>query len=372
MIDSRIFEKPKIFITPWIDLTAEDIDKCIKAGAYSARIHTGKTNVAKNIELIKYYNSRKFKFYLDIRGNKPSVDKIDEGTEMELVKLGEKVWIYEDPKYKNYGVFDHYLRLSFFPVGLRELYKEKGTIALDDGLVLFSIKRIIRKDGKVTGFETAVSKAKPVWYGDGVSSTDLFIHSGTMGPFSAVDMKILKKIPHSLRTQIYFIAISFCESSENIIEAERILKNMGFLNAQVVPKIETMNGVKNIKQICKHLSLTYGPRAEIQIGRSDLMLDCGRAKRYVDPNKLTDIALKTCKLFGIKVSILSLLMHSVRIRHKADPESNDWEPSATELEYIKHICSSDVYQIGLTNDMYIDRPEEMIEKLQEVVNSVNL
>jgi hypothetical protein len=48
---------------------------------------------------------------------------------------------------------------------------------------------------------------------------------------------------------------------------------------------------------------------------------------------------------------------------KANPDNKDFSLTKMEDEYIRKLVDHGVYQIGLTNEMYIDKPEIMIREL---------
>jgi len=365
--------KPKIFITPWIDLSNTEVQKCIDAGANSGRIHTGKANAEKIIDLIKFYDSIDFKFYLDLRGNKASVDFIDSGNEFADAKIGDSLWIYENTKYYNLKSADIKLRFNYFPASLSNMIDQKSDFALDDGNILLTvINKEFDESECLTGLLCKVTRAnsKKIWIGDGITSSNYFIHSNNKSVLTKIDIKILESIPQNIRDKVKYAAVSFCENQDQISDCVKTLQNLGYNSAQVVPKIETAQGVKNIDEICLKLHKLYKGSAEVQIGRSDLSLDSKRLSPPVNADDLTDKAIKTCRENHVKISILALILQSVRKRHKLNQKSNNWKPSLSEYNYIKHLCKCGVYQIGLTNDMYIDRPELMINALSNTINMI--
>lgn len=357
--------RTKIFITPWIDLSDDDIDKCIKAGADSGRIHTGKLQSDRISSLIEYYNSRNFKFYLDLRGNKASISKINEGKGTDVIKKGQLISISEgDLPEKIRKGYDHNLLFTLIPKAVRS--EVKGDIAFDDGKVLVEILELKGHQG-IPYLRTIVTKAGSIFIGDGVSSTNIFIHSGDPEPFSQVDIAILKRIPERLRNTIKFVDVSFVESIEQIKKATYILKSLGFNEAQVVPKIETIKGIENISDICKYLKKIYGDKAELHIGRADLTMDCGRSDKKVDPLELVIKAVKICNQYRVKISVLALSMISIKDRMKSGEKNVEYLPSDREMKNILILKELGIYQLGLTNDMYLDKPEELIRNLRRIL-----
>jgi len=355
----------KIFITPWIDLSDEEIRKCIFAGAHSARIHTGKLAADRINSLIGLYDREHFKFYLDLRGNKASINMIDASLPEQLLNLGERVVVSAYP-IKKHSNFQHSLGFNFLPQAV--LQPVTGNLAFDDGRVLLSIDKLIQGSTQDDVYlECTVIKAGKVFPGDGVSSTDIFIHSGSDEPFSRQDIEIMQKIPRGQRLKVKYVAVSFVESAQHITTAIKVLNGQVFKNFQVVPKVETIKGIDDLHEICRALVKEYGENAELQIGRGDLSLDCGRLHPSPDYQQLVDQAVTICTEMDVKVSVLALVMQSVRLRCKQDRSCENMEPDQEELQNILHLKELGVAEIGLTNDMYIDRPERMIAKLWEIL-----
>jgi len=367
ILSKSLIKNSKIFITPWIDLQANDIDKCILAGANSARIHTGKASLEKIIELINYYNSRDFQFYLDLRGNKTSIESIDNDLKYCDIRIGQNVFIGLKGE-KPTGKCCHSFELGFIPSALMVKRNIRGNIALDDARIIINLKKRVECKGKVIGFDGVVTKEGRVWIGDGVSSTNLFIHSGSKYVLSFTDIDILNNIPINLRHKIKYIAISFCENSCHIDQAEMIVKSLGYTDAIIVPKVETIEGVKNIDKICVNLVNKYGRKAELQVGRSDLTADIERMGNKYNIVKTVDLLIESCQRHKVLISILAMIMTSVRLAHRLNIHTKIYEPTKMEEEYIGHLAKQKVYQIGLTNDMYIEHPEEMIEKLRDIIS----
>ena len=140
--------KPKIFITPWISLNDDDIDKLIDAGANSARIHTGKLilNQTKILKLIDYYYSRNFKFYLDLTGNKPRAEKVTHSEMNTFFNIGDEV-IISSLESKDVPISnDHNIVSSYLP---ELIYTPNKTdLNVDDGNLIFKINEVIYFNNK--------------------------------------------------------------------------------------------------------------------------------------------------------------------------------------------------------------------------------
>ena len=105
----------------------------------------------------------------------------------------------------------------------------------------------------------------------------------------------------------------------------------------------------------------------MQIGRGDLSLDAKRGILKYDYNKLVDKAINICSKHKVLLSVLALVMQSSRQKFKMNHNIKDINPSKEDIDNILHLCEKDVYQIGLTNDMYIDSPERLITILSKII-----
>jgi pyruvate kinase len=361
----------KIFVTPFWEASDTEILKIIEAGADSARIHTGKTDQKTIERLTRFYNKEQFKFYLDLRGNKPQVeDFIASG----VTGLGEhflEVKPQERVDFVDYKLSTKKapskiktIKMTFLPPAL-ESYQH-GHLTIDDGNLTFKIIGVDFNLGIVkTIAETVKNK---VFYFDGISATDFPFHSFATAPFSPKDIEILKQMTATAKKCLHFVAISFCENPKQILKAQEILWKLGFpTDVQVVPKLETICAVQNCDQICTLLHNLYGEKAELQIGRSDLSLDCLHYPSVYDLNTQIINIITVAKRHEVKVSVLAMILQSARQIWKANPNNDTPEPTIAETALIKQLLSQQVYQIGLTNEMYIDRAERMVKLLKSII-----
>ena len=361
--------KPKIFITPWRDLLDDEIQICFAAGADSARIHTGKLNQEQINSLINFYVRNKYKFYLDLTGNKPRVNSFKHFGAKTMFSTGESVIIYTKhsslPNLKR----DHDLEIDFFPCILKS--KVKGDLNVDDGRLAFNIVEVVMHDGKINYLIANVAKSDQHYaeYKDGVSSSNINIHSHENNVLIRADVEFLLGINSDLQKKVKYIVLSFCERPDQIKSTISLIDKLGFKDFQIVPKIETIVAVKNIEAICKYLVKLYGDKAEIQIGRGDLSQDCSRGKIKYDLNSEVDKIIDCAHLNNIQVSVLALILQSSRLKFRANRKTEDLTPSEEDVKYIQHLCDKKVMQIGLTSETYIDHPERMIKILKEIVSN---
>ncbi|MEI7579792.1 MAG: hypothetical protein WCJ58_07235 [bacterium] len=359
--------QPKIFITPWIDLNAKDIDKCFQAGADSARIHTGKLQAPKINELIAYYSSRKHKFYLDLTGNKPRVQEIIHCNNHQECEIGDLVLFTTKNSTKAPGKFEHQISSDFFPEALKET--DSGDLNMDDGNLSFQIEKIVKNKTQIDYIITRVvhNQEKYVFPRDGISSKNITMHSRHKNVLTVSDLEILTNIPKNLRSKINRIVISFCETKTHIIQAEQQIRAIGYQNFMLVPKVETVLGIQNLNQICLALKLLYCPKAELQIGRGDLSQDSMRGENTYDYRKLVDQAITIAQRHRVKIAILALTLRSSKEKFRSNRQTTDLAPSAADIAGIQHLCKANIDQIGLTNDMYLDQPERIVRILREVI-----
>ena len=363
---------PKIFITPWITLDKIDLDKLIISGANTARINTGKLfdNHNKISELINYYYQRHFKFYLDLTGNKPRVLDIHHKNnrkcffEIENEVIISQPGSIDVPTSKNHNLISTYLPISL-------LNTKKSDLNVDDGNLTFEINKVYLKNHSINYIKTKVIKniQNKVFIQDGISSSNVFIHTGYESILTDLDKNILKNISKSDRNKIKYIVTSFTENFEQIQNAIIEIKNLGYKNFQIVPKIETIVGISNIKRICSGLKTIYGKESEIQIGRGDLSLDSTRGIKKINYNALVDNAIIISKKENVKISVLALVLQSSRNKFKLNNNTKNLLPSKKDINNILHLCKQKVYQIGLTNDMYIDKPERIVKILKDIITS---
>jgi pyruvate kinase len=352
--------KTQVFITPWRNLTNDEILSCIKAGADSARIHTGKLDSNRIKELIEFYNSHNFKLYLDLRGNKPQTES------KCIVGIDDVVIFYlkgQKPDAKG-----KFIEVNYIPQIISKY--PNGDLTIDDGKLIFEFEEFYKNlKNEIVAIKTKVTKASisEIFYGDGISSISIPIHSYADDPFTEFDINILKNIPLNIRDTLKYIVVSFAESKNQLILAKELIRSLGFINAQIVPKVETVQGMENINEILKWLVDEYKEKAEFQIGRGDLTLDSNRYNPKRDMDELIDSAIEKSKLFNVKVSVLALIMQSLRYRLKKNPKTMDLSLEDEEYKYINKLCELGVYQIGLTNDMYVDKPEIIVRTLKNLL-----
>lgn len=109
--------------------------------------------------------------------------------------------------------------------------------------------------------------------------------------------------------QIKFIGVSNC----NI---KKLIENHNNFNKQIVPKIEEINGIKDIDKICKFLKKTYKKNRFVMIDHEDM---------YENLNSVSEDVIKaikkiytTCKKHNCIPIIVSGVVFDVLKKNKID------------------------------------------------------
>jgi pyruvate kinase len=142
---------------------------------------------------------------------------------------------------------------------------------------------------------------------------------------------------------------SFVDSRRSILEVKEFCKNIdGHYLPRVIPKIETVDGVKNLPDI-------FGSCDEILIGRGDLALQSGVLDFYA----LQREAIVRCKENDKRVIVGTQLFTS---------SAKNWIPNRAELSDLSHLISLDIDGVLLEAEMVgIPNPSRGIETIVRLV-----
>ncbi|SHE66360.1 pyruvate kinase [Clostridium fallax] len=176
-----------------------------------------------------------------------------------------------------------------------ELYKDvkvNGTILVDDGLLEFKILEI---DGKEIKCEVVVGG--DIKNHKGVNVPNVSINLPAITEKDAEDLKFACKV------EADFVAASFIRKASDILEYRKILNDNGGKNIKIIAKIESQEGVNNVKDI---IEVADG----IMVARGDMGVEIPIEKVPIIQKKI----IKKCNTVG-KIVITATQMLDSMIRN---------------------------------------------------------
>ena len=312
------------------------IDKIILGGANIIRInlsHGNHKDVECCIDYIKS-NHRGIRILLDLQGNKIRVAK--NLKESFKVESGEIVYFCAEDSYEIY--LENMKESKLVPLDLKNKFIYKNNFkriymkdATMEFLVLNNKDGLIKSKVKVGGIVRAEKGCnlpnldRKNW---GLSNNDL------------------EDIKFALRKEVDIIDYSYCSYLEECLEFKRVVfKNLR--DRQLIPKlwgkIETREGVKNIKEIAKELD-------GIVIARGDLTAEVGILNVPVVQEKIL-YALREIKT---NITVATNLLPSIR--------NKGCKPNISELSDIYDFVKLGVTGFMLTGETSTGENEEHVVK----------
>jgi hypothetical protein len=256
--------------------TLEFLSMCKKAGMAEVRIHLGKMNAVEASELIREARELGLKSVLDTSGKTPRVTR-SPGM-VQIADGPEKGNWYYPIKPRDsllmvpYGANDQRIEELKIQFGLDDTIKvvsisyvppveEGDNLHFADGKIDCDVRKVHAEKGN---WPFLVLEVKSVRDTDGLywnmkaDSRTKSIHSGSEPVLTQADIGLLRHITE----QPDAIAISFVSEPMQVIEARKILEEMGF-DGRIVSKIETIEGVKNAAEIAEQSDVVVVARGDL-------------------------------------------------------------------------------------------------------------
>jgi pyruvate kinase len=229
----------------------------------------------------------------DLCGPKIRIGEV-EGSPLEI----EKGWsvCMGLPEYRDKAEKYPFLPLDF-PELLRGL-EEGMPVSLSDGLLAFTVTRVIRKDG------CFLLKAHN---GGLLTSNKGIFFPGKEHAISAITDKDRKDLDEGLEIGLDAVAISFVQTKADIVEAKSLIARHGTW-IPVVAKLERKNAIDNLEPI-------VGLADVIMVARGDLGLECPLAALPVIQNKI----IRACRHAQ---KLLSMVRNPIPTRAEATDVGN--------------------------------------------------
>lgn len=157
-------------------------------------------------------------------------------------------------------------------------------------------------------------------HGECVKSLGVLSISGALGINKKINFQILTKMEQNFLKSIAkqslnidYFALSFACRYEDVVCLEKELLQMGFMNPQILSKIETYEGISNVRKI---LQKSQG----LIIARGDLALNVNVNKLYIIEKELITAARNNNKICIVATQLLEKYVLTSRIGYS---EVND-------------------------------------------------
>ncbi len=202
----------------------------------------------KNIREVMKKTGKEIGILLDTKGPEIRTGKLEGGNDV-LLETGKKVIMTTD--------YDFVGNASKFAVsypGIVDDLKVGSTVLLDDGLVGLKVEAINKEAGEV---ECVVTNTGELGETKGVNLPDVSVGLPALAAKDIADLKF------GCEQGVDFVAASFIRKASDVAEVRKVLDDNGGKDIQIIPKIESQEGVDNFDEI---LELSDG----IMVARGDL------------------------------------------------------------------------------------------------------
>ena len=317
-----------------------DIDEIINGGCDIIRInlsHGNYEDIKKSITYIRD-NHKNIKILMDLQGNKIRVSKSIKDT-FKLVKDEIVYFCSEDDyenmlKTKNNKVIPLNIKREFI---LNNKYKK---IYMKDGTMEFNVLEILENSIKV------VTKIGGIVRGEKGCNLPGIDRLGWK-----MTKKDIEDIDFALGNGVDIICYSYCSYDTQCIEfKERIFKNIKQLGKvpKLWGKIETREGIENIKDIAKELD-------GIVIARGDLVPETGLYNIPIIQEKIIYSLKGTNKEIIVATNLLSSMRYSTK-------------PTINELSSIYNLLKRGATGFMLTGETTVGKnSREAVEVLNKTI-----
>jgi len=202
----------------------------------------------KNIREVMKKTGKEIGILLDTKGPEIRTGKLEGGKDV-LLETGKKVTITTD--YSFVGNAEKFA--VSYPGIVDDLY-EGTTVLLDDGLVGLKVESVDKAAGEV---HCVITNTGELGETKGVNLPDVSVGLPALAEKDIADLKF------GCEQGVDFVAASFIRKASDVAEVRKVLDDNGGKNIQIIPKIESQEGVDNFDEI---LELSDG----IMVARGDL------------------------------------------------------------------------------------------------------
>ena len=202
----------------------------------------------KTIREVVKKTGKEIAILLDTKGPEIRTGKL-ENKEDVLLETGNKVTITTD-----YSFVGNAKKFAVSYPGIVNDLKIGSTVLLDDGLIGLKVESIDVAAGEV---ECVVTNTGELGETKGVNLPDVSVGLPALAEKDINDLKF------GCEQGVDFVAASFIRKASDVAEVRKVLDENGGHNIQIIPKIESQEGVDNFDEI---LELSDG----IMVARGDL------------------------------------------------------------------------------------------------------
>ncbi|MFH0818486.1 MAG: pyruvate kinase [Patescibacteria group bacterium] len=274
--------------------------KMIKAGMDVARLNFSHGTYRQHATLIKNIRAaakqagRNVAIMQDLQGPRIRIGKVDTNG-IDLIRRDKVVLIHETKITKKLQAQFKNGNYKVLPVQLKDLYKYavRGTdVLINDGLISINVKKV----------------AQDIIYGVVARPGIVFSHKGINLPGVKIETKAItdkdrKDLAFGLKQKIDYVALSFVNSTKNVIELKKLLG--ASFQVGIIAKIETTEGVNNFTQILK---LADG----IMVARGDLGIETPPDKVPLLQKDMIRACLKAAKPVIVATQMLDSMILNQR------------------------------------------------------------
>ena len=234
--------------------SVEMLTKLVESGMNVMRLNFSHGDFAehgqriKNIREVMKKTGKEIGILLDTKGPEIRTGKLEGGKDV-LLETGKKVTITTD--YSFVGNADKFA--VSYPGIVDDLY-EGTTVLLDDGLVGLKVESVDKAAGEV---HCVITNTGELGETKGVNLPDVSVGLPALAEKDIADLKF------GCEQGVDFVAASFIRKASDVAEVRKVLDDNGGKNIQIIPKIESQEGVDNFDEI---LELSDG----IMVARGDL------------------------------------------------------------------------------------------------------
>ena len=270
----------------------EMLKALIKSGMNVARLNMSHATREENREVFKRIIKAReelntpLAIMLDTKGPEIRIGAFSTGE--AILKKGQKFVLNTKAcEGTNEQVFVNY-------AGLIKDVKSGDKILIDDGLI--ELKVVKTSD---TEIETKVVSGGKLTNRKSVFVPNVKLNMPFLTPADKEDLKMVADF------NLEFVAASFVSKKEDAIELRKYLNKLGAVNTEIIAKIESVEGVKNVNEIADVVD-------GIMVARGDLGVEVSQEKLPAIQNNIISAALNKGKLLIMATEMLESMTFNIR------------------------------------------------------------
>lgn len=228
---------------------------------------------------------------LDTKGPEIRIGKMKDGVQKIEANQSLKIWVTEE-KYKNLLGTSEDISVSY---NMSQDLMEGNQVLLDDGKLDTIVEKVTPEYVEVRALNSHNLKTNKRINLPGVAFSLPFLSE-----------KDKKDIAFGVENDINYVAASFVNSKENVLELRAILKSLNAEHVQIISKIESTLGIENIDEIIEHSD-------GVMIARGDLGLEIP----YYEVPYWQKTIIRKCRNVGKVVIVATQMLDSME--HNTNP-----------------------------------------------------